>query len=515
MKQKWAGLLFSLCILMSGCQSRTASLPVPSSSSSLEASVFTSSDPASEEEGPSGRQDSEKAADSSPADSSWNLADAIITEDGAIPGTIQDTIYTLTYFGEGEPVSPLDDSRAVFSVNFADTLMQMASKALSSCTLDQSSREEIPEEGATLPEGPCLCLSVFTDTVGGTSHEIYCFPDGIIQISSQGQWDYAIRYRSADEDNYATLKAALEALGEESRRLPYQVSLFVSPQSFLPESEAVCICAGSDFPDAVTCGDFFLERLDGNVYTRLDLPSDRKEENFTLVPGQLHYLSFDLTRLEGGQEPGSYRVGATFRSGSESCELLADYAIDPAATEISYPLPPEMTPENAEYAEQYLRVWGGLGDVMQEPFSQEDMHTVLEGNLYLIFHNLDNLDGGSHADAEEIPADVLEDLLTRRFPLTAEEVRQMVPSSPSSENHDYYDAQRRVYMLYPGYGGGPGNIPVVVASSRSGELLTLECDWYSGQNFRYLYSTRLTLRLDEAGDFMYLQNEVLPGSSRS
>lgn len=515
MKRKWTSLLFSLFILMSGCQSRTASLPVSSSSSSPDASVFISSDSASEAKGPSSRQDGEESADSSPADGSWNLADAIITEDGAVPGTMQDTIYALTYFGEGEPSFPSDDSKAVFSVNFADTLMQMAAKALSSCTLDQSSREEIPEDAATLPEGPCLYLSVFTDTVGGTSHEVYFYPDGTIQISSQGQWDYAIRYRSADEENYATLKAALEALGEESLRLPYQVSLFVSPQSFLPESEAVCICAGSDFPDEVTCGDFFLERLDGDTYTRLDLPSDQKEKNVTLAPGQVHRFSLDLTQLEGGREPGSYRVGATFRSGGESCELLADYTIDPAATEISYPLPPEMTPENAEYADQYLRVWGGLGDVMQEPFSPEDMHTVLEGNLYLIFHNLDYLDGGSYADAEEVPADVLEDLMTRRFPLTAEEVRQMVPSSPSSENRDYYDANRGVYMLYPGYGGGPGNIPVVSASSRSGELLTLECDWYSGQNFGYLYSTRLTLRLDEEGNFMYLQNEVLSESSSS
>lgn len=470
-------------VLISGCTARTAP-PVPSSSS------LVSSEAA----------ESVSAVSSEVPAPTYTLTDLLLGGDSADLGNF--TYYgPATIFYESGTGFTMPDP--VFSV-YKEELLETISIALSSYGLEEDSRQEITfEDCKSIGDFVSFSLNTVRD---GKSYSVTLCRNGSVLIFSPEKGLYE-RFEADDSSRYPAILETLSQAKKATETLPYQAELGAPLMPVATASEVVNLYVVNNSQTlSVTCSDLLLEReVSGGWEEMAHEPYDP----ITLEPGEFKNLYLNLTSYENGQAPGRYRARIVFERGEDRYEAYSEYEIAQEG-DIYYPAPPEMTAENKAYAEKYLKNWGSIGDIMLLNFSENKMSAILEGKLYLTFSNIYDGEELPHDESGSVlaPADVVEDSMTRRFPLTAEQVRKMVPASGDSDQ-DHYDAEKNIYVFHTGYGGG-GSAPVVTDSTLEGDLLTLECSWFSstGDNAPS-GKNRLTIRVKGDGDFMYLSNEVL------
>jgi hypothetical protein len=183
--------------------------------------------------------------------------------------------------------------------------------------------------------------------------------------------------------------------------------------------------------------------------------------------------------------------------------LLGDYIIP------NPPALPEMTPENEEYCERYVSMWGQYTPFLTD-FDEEN--SIEEFHPFLMYAAMASAEGKYGAYKQEsgldIPADILEDMITRHFLITPEQIRAQIPDEVEKIS-SYYHPEDHMYHFPEGFGGL--SLDAVVSNShREGDLLTLQCDWYNPPTAEHMFSQELTIQLGEgAYDFVYVSGRIL------
>ena len=343
---------------------------------------------------------------------------------------------------------------------------------------------------------------------------IITLPDGTVFLSEfyAGSDTKYYRCKMTDASQYAALRADMDAIKTEwESNVEYSLYVGISPDGFKPESQVLRIRLINKGSYPVSFGrDFKIERTDSGTGTPLSYTIPFTDDLVIVAPGEDTIYTIDLNALENGRAEGSYRISQTFHNEKGSVEIQKEYAIGEEFDEVSYPVPPKMTPENQDYYNKYLRVWG-LENPFQNDFSEQNPPKDFEP--FLLYGGCARLEfeGDMEKYSEsrpfpDIPATQVEAVIARHFPVTAEQFR--VEVERMGVERMSYDPQKDVYHFEGGY-GGVGVYGVVTNSSREGDLITLDCDWYGGWGDSPVFSNKVTIRLGEKkNDFFYLSNVV-------
>ncbi|HWP51054.1 MAG TPA: immunoglobulin-like domain-containing protein [Clostridia bacterium] len=337
------------------------------------------------------------------------------------------------------------------------------------------------------------------------------FESGDIYLThNDGSETPARHYKALNPADYAALKKEITDIRIALDALPldYQLSMGVYPEQSTPKSTAIRLQIDNIGTEQILFSRLFLVEKQENGAWR---PLSEKEpmitamEMLTVEPRSTKYYAIDLKNLENGQEPGHYRVTNTFYAGEEKITLTTRYEINADAMDISLPYKPEMTPENQNYYDQYLKAWG-----FYCPFKREynEHNFAQDFNAYLLYYSSAYQEGKREEYEQfgiDIPAQIVEATITRHFPVTAEQLRVSLPEARNSMK--YYDSQKSCYHFEGGYGGG-GFDGVVTHAEKEGNLLKLSCDWYNVID-QYQFSHTVTIRLGEGENaFNYMENTV-------
>jgi hypothetical protein len=168
--------------------------------------------------------------------------------------------------------------------------------------------------------------------------------------------------------------------------------------------------------------------------------------------------------------------------------------------------------ECAECYDRYLDGWG-LGSPFMTEFDEEtfsDINYFLYLNSLIqedIWYEYEELYGDVFSG---VPAEAVEAVVTRHFPITAEEFRDTFPYSDNA--FVYYDSGTDTYIMEETGIGGVGCYGVVIQGRREGDLLVLTCLWYDAADNSFVYDHIVTIRLGEAeNEFMYISNIIPVG----
>lgn len=170
---------------------------------------------------------------------------------------------------------------------------------------------------------------------------------------------------------------------------------------------------------------------------------------------------------------------------------------------------PAMTEENQAYYDKYLYVWG-FKSPFEQDFTEENYFTDFK--LYFLFHESASLDGTMEEYQTKygetgFPAEVVESTIQGHFLWSTEQIRGALGPKPQDDSmSEYYDKETNTYGFPGGYGGA-GSVGVVTRAVKEGELLLLDCDWYSAVDSELDLSHTVTLRLEGDG-FHYIANKV-------
>lgn len=391
-----------------------------------------------------------------------------------------------------------------------DGLVDALADGLDAFALAEGGGQEI-ESADQLPHGGYMCFWLSLDDGAPL---IYIYENGSVLLWPN-QPDQAQRlYQAADGTQYEKLKDTVDQIRAQMKGFPldYYIKLFVMyPSVFTPDSTGLAVAVENGSEKPVTFDTRFqVERLEKGSWNELQYAaSSPAGKTVTLEPNSRNFYSLYLTDLEGGQEQGDYRLSQTFVCNGETARLSAQYTISDDAPDQSYPLPPEMTPENQEYCEKYVSMWGFYSP-FAEDFTEDsyltNLHTYLTYSPIIFAQG--KRDEYQAKYGADIPAEIVEEAICSHFLLTPDQVRAMTPTQ-SQNSDEYYDPDKNIYHFAGGYGGG-ANSAVVADSKREGNLLTLVCDWYTVES-AYLESNRLTIRLDDDGGFQYLASEKIDG----
>ena len=117
---------------------------------------------------------------------------------------------------------------------------------------------------------------------------------------------------------------------------------------------------------------------------------------------------------------------------------------------------------------------------------------------------------GPFLDAGDIPTDYVEQVITRHFPVTAEQYRASLPMS--SDANEYYHAAQNIYHFPGGYGGAEKDGKVVEVLQQ-GNCYYVSCDWNDADG-NYLFSHTVTIEIGETDlDFYYKENTLTAWAS--
>ena len=112
---------------------------------------------------------------------------------------------------------------------------------------------------------------------------------------------------------------------------------------------------------------------------------------------------------------------------------------------------------------------------------------------------------GAYLSTGDIPADYVEQTVTRHFPVTAAQYRALLPMTRDA--YEYYDPAQDIYHFPGGY-GGPEMTGTVTEVLQEGSCYYISCDWFSDDG-SYAFSHTVTVELGAAGtDFYYRENTI-------
>ena len=166
---------------------------------------------------------------------------------------------------------------------------------------------------------------------------------------------------------------------------------------------------------------------------------------------------------------------------------------------------PIMSAKNREGYEAYIKPVFVTG-VLRSNWSPEDIASLVQygsDSLLTLFNALEPEIVEQSKGA--VPAALVDEILSRRFPLYPEKIREVCA--------DIYNATTDVYEYSGGLGGGPA-IPIVTGIEENGKLLTILYTWYTmdpaADEFRYMAASSGVLIVEvNSGDFKYLSNKVI------
>lgn len=402
-------------------------------------------------------------------------------------------------------VCPNTDRRDRGYLEQENALVRRFAEALADFSVDAFFVEDVTEK-TVLPQSEYIMFSLSLS--GDRYPEIILFETGELYVTRQSSEKPLARHYSASRAAYSTLKQEIADIRAELDALPldYQTALYPNLTSFKPESTALRLSLEN--LGAVSCaGAFIIERQENGAWRRLsEKESAAPEPPLNIPPRGAVYHTLDLTRFEGGQQPGRYRVTGSFSAGAEQAALTADYEISADAFDISRPYKPAMTPENQAYYDQYLSMWG-----FYCPFERDyDAETFArEFRPYLLYASSVAQEGRQEEYGRfgvDIPASIVDGTVTRHFPLTVEQFRAGLAGV--RKGTEYYDPQSDSYHFEGGYGGGSMGGVVTHVQREGDDILKLSCDWY-GMDDAFYFSHTVTIRLGtESDDFCYIGNTV-------
>lgn len=355
-------------------------------------------------------------------------------------------------------------------------------------------------------------------TLGDWEPFLYVFDSGDVYFSSSRENGAPCLYKALDAAQYPALKKAVEDIRAQADALPmdYQFSVGVFPDRFNPESTALRLLFENIGKQPVEFSrSFVVEKEVNGVWQPLreKEPQMVIQQMLTVAPRGKGQYAIDLTNLEGGQEPGKYRVSNTFYAGTEALTYTVNYEISADAMVISNPFPPEMTPENQAYCERYVRLWG-----FYPPFENNftEKNYIQNPCVYLLYSNIVHAEGKTWEYNEkygaDIPAEIVEGTIQKHFLFTSRQLEAATPTKAEKDT-EYYDPKTHTYHFERAHGGG--SIYAVVSDSRrEGDKLILTCDWYAVEDDGFYYRHVLTIQLGKnEDDFKYIENTVIKRAS--
>lgn len=390
-----------------------------------------------------------------------------------------------------------------------DAFVDELASALSKLAVDPASKTQMQED-YPIPDSDEYMG--FWLSLGAWEPFLYFFDTGDLYVEVNSQSDRsAYHYRLADPAGYGDLARTMSEIEDAIDHMPldYNFSLSIRLDLIRPESEAVKLFLQNKSGRTVRFSPAFtVEREVDGQWQRLEqlAPAAHAQAMQEIPPRSDIRWGIDLTGLQGGQDPGRYRVTNTFcYEGDEEVAFSAEYAISADAAQVSYPLPPGMTPENKVYCERYVEMWGFYNpfrDDFAEGAYPPSFHTY---HLYYILSGMEGIrdNRGAYGD---IPADFVEGIIAGHFAVSPEQIRSLSYTQEQNPG-EYYDPAQKIYHFEGGYGGGYLT-GIVTASSRDGDLLTLTCRWYNMDD-SFSFEHVVTLRLGPGEeDFFYVKNRI-------
>lgn len=387
-----------------------------------------------------------------------------------------------------------------------NALVRQFAEALGRFPVDEAFVEDVTDD-TQLPQSDYMTFSVISSKERYAN--ITLFETGDVYVTQHGNDQSALHYKAADGGAYGVLKGAIADIRAALDALPldYQIEMYVSPDSFKPESTALRLSLDNIGAQPVTCStQFILEKKQKGDWQRLSVRAPAPSAALlTVVPRDTAYYAVDLTNFEDAQDPGRYRVTSTFSAGAEQVTQTAEYEISDDAFEISRPYKPDMTPENQAYYDKYLSAWG-----FYCPFDMNYTEQTFAQNFrpYLLYFSSAAQEGRREEHDRygvDVPGHIVEETVTRHFPVTGAQFRAVL--AQSRKGTEYYDPQSDSYHFEGGY-GGVGMMGVVTHAEKEGNRLKLSCDWYDVMD-SYQFSHTVTIRLGEqADDYCYIENVV-------
>jgi len=160
--------------------------------------------------------------------------------------------------------------------------------------------------------------------------------------------------------------------------------------------------------------------------------------------------------------------------------------------------------KNIAYYQKYLSAWG-----FYCPFERDytELDFAKNFNLYLLYSSCLKLDGIAEDKIPGyFPAKLVENTITRHFPVDAQQLRASMPKG--EHGGDHYDPAKNVYYFEGGYGGAAMSGIVALAQKR-GDRLILICNWFNDEG-SFLFSHKVTIRLGQGeNEFYYVENTVI------
>jgi hypothetical protein len=173
--------------------------------------------------------------------------------------------------------------------------------------------------------------------------------------------------------------------------------------------------------------------------------------------------------------------------------------------------------EYTYYYEKYLSAWV-LPGLMYKDFDEDSFLSLLNVEQHTpYFLYSDGLCQERHWDEHEelydtagrIPADYVELIVSRHFPITAKEYRKLYFSSPGG--YESYNEKTNSYNFPGGYGGS-GLTGKIYKGTKEGNIITLWCEWFNYEN-TFELSHKVTILLgDSPLEFKYIRNQVTTDS---
>ena len=161
------------------------------------------------------------------------------------------------------------------------------------------------------------------------------------------------------------------------------------------------------------------------------------------------------------------------------------------------------------YFDMYLSAWDLItpfqNDYNESTFASvsKDAYILYSGSIFQ--ESMWPAYVEAYSDVGIIPADYVEHIVTRHFPISAQQYQAALPQSNNAFN--FYNASEKVYD-FPGGLGGAGMKGKLYDATIADNVLKLSCEWFDTDSV-LIFSHQVTIILGETTlDFYYQENIV-------